>query len=409
MNGHTSTIEVLQSSLRNSSPIIEKFKQSILSLSFNIGGLLSGTLLSLNLGVFTSTPWAFVIFPGILSMRGMIGGLFVSHLSTGLHLGTVRASFMENTRGFYVLWRAIIALTFATCAMMGLVSSLFGMLLWGATFFDSVSIFGVIFAAMGLSLVIVSPITVGVSFLSFKRGLDPDIVVYPVMSTVADIIVTFCYVVTLNVFSLGQMGYYTIGFFDIVFFSVVIFVLLKSMHENQFVKIIKESFVTLILVAFIVNVTGSILTKISEVAGGKPEVYTVYPALIATVGSVGAVTGSTATTKLALGTLKSSFRSIKEHKIEIGGAWMASFLMFTLYFAVPLFQGMPLPELLKFIGSLYLTNILAVLCIVIISFLVAILTFRKGLDPDNFVIPIESSLADTLTSVSLLLALSIFR
>jgi len=30
------------------------------------------------------------------------------------------------------------------------------------------------------------------------------------------------------------------------------------------------------------------------------------------------------------------------------------------------------------------------------------------LDPDNFVIPIESSLADTLTSLSLLLALSIF-
>jgi len=292
--------------------------------------------------------------------------------------------------------------------MMGLVSSLFGMFLWGVTFFDSVSIFGVIFAAMGLSLVIVSPITVGVSFLSFRRGLDPDIVVYPVMSTVADIIVTFCYVLTLNIFSLGHMGYYAVGFFDIVFFSVVIFVLLKSMHENQFVKIIKESFVTLILVAFIVNVTGSILTKISEVVGSKPEVYTVYPALIATVGSVGAVTGSTATTKLALGTLKSSFKSIKEHKIEIGGAWMASFLMFTLYFLVPLFRGMPLPELLKFVGSLYLTNILAVLCIVIISFLVSILTFRKGWDPDNFVIPIESSLADTLTSVSLLLTLSIF-
>jgi len=41
----------------------------------------------------------------------------------------------------------------------------------------------------------------------------------------------------------------------------------------------------------------------------------------------------------------------------------------------------------------------------VISFTVAILTYRRGWDPDNFVIPIESSLADTVTSVFLFIAL----
>lgn len=395
-------------SAENPNKIIETLKQSTLSLLFNIGGILAGTLLALNLGMFSSTPWALAIFPGILSMRGVIGGLFAGRLSTGLHLGTVRVGFKENTRDFYVLWRAIIALTFETCTIMGLVSSLFGMLFWGATLFDSVSVFGVIFATMGLSLIIISPITIGVSFFSFKHGLDPDVIVYPVMSTVDDIIITFCYILMLNIFSLDYMGYYIIGLFNIVFLCVVVYILLKNIGERQFVKTIKESFLTLVLVTLIVNVTGSVLAKISEVVGSRPEVYTVYPALIDTMGDVGAITGSTATTKLALGTLKSSFASIGKHKIEIGGAWAASLLMFTLYSIIPLLHGTPLLETLRFAGLLYFTNILAVSSIVIIAFFVAIFTFRKGWDPDNFVIPIESSLADTLTSLSLLVALTIF-
>ena len=43
----------------------------------------------------------------------------------------------------------------------------------------------------------------------------------------------------------------------------------------------------------------------------------------------------------------------------------------------------------------------------VVALVVAILTFRMGLDPDNFVNPIESSLADAVTTGSLLLALTL--
>jgi cation transporter-like permease len=45
--------------------------------------------------------------------------------------------------------------------------------------------------------------------------------------------------------------------------------------------------------------------------------------------------------------------------------------------------------------------------IILIAYTTAILTFKRGLDPDNFVIPIESSLADSLTTISLFAALSL--
>ena len=51
------------------------------------------------------------------------------------------------------------------------------------------------------------------------------------------------------------------------------------------------------------------------------------------------------------------------------------------------------------------TNFIAVAVIIVVSYGIAILTFRRGLDPDNFVIPIESSLADSITSIALLVVL----
>jgi cation transporter-like permease len=43
--------------------------------------------------------------------------------------------------------------------------------------------------------------------------------------------------------------------------------------------------------------------------------------------------------------------------------------------------------------------------ITLITFAVGYLTYKKGLDPDNFVIPIESSLADSITTGALFFAL----
>jgi mgtE-like transporter len=139
----------------------------------------------------------------------------------------------------------------------------------------------------------------------------------------------------------------------------------------------------------------------------RKEIYIAYPALIDTVGDVGSVVGSTTTTKLALGLLQPSFHAIRNHATRISATWTASIIMFTVYSVFSLLaQGtFTLHAFLSFTALLLTANIIAVSAIVLISYTVAILTFKKRLDPDNFVIPIESSLADSITSVALLVAL----
>ena len=386
--------------------------QSLLSFSFDIGGLLTGALLVLYFDVFSikEAPWALILFPGILSVRGAIGGLFSGHLSTGLHLGTVRASYTKNTKDFHLLLQGVITLALISGITVGIGTSIFGVFLWKATVLDFIKLLAVIVATMALSVVFISPITMAFSVLSFRRGLDPDFIVYPITSTVSDIINTACYILSLKIFfTLNHFGYYLIGILDLIFLSVVVYLLVKNVREEKFVKMIKEFLLTLIFVTFIVNVTGSFLNKISGITGNGTEIYVVYPALITTIGGVGSIIGSTATTKLALGLIKPTFSSIKQHLNEIGGSWIASIVMFTLYSITSSFTSgtTTLSNPLKFAAQLLTTNILAVSAMVIIAYAVAVSTYRRGWDPDNFVIPLESSLADSITTVSLLVALTV--
>ena len=56
-------------------------------------------------------------------------------------------------------------------------------------------------------------------------------------------------------------------------------------------------------------------------------------------------------------------------------------------------------------GVIWIANVIAVIGIVLVSYGISILTFKRGLNPENFVIPIETSLSTIVTSIALLLAL----
>jgi len=335
--------------------------QSLLSLTFNLGGIVAGLTVVASLGIFSLELWIFALYPGILSMRGVIGGLFSGRLSTGLHLGTVKTSvFGENAKSLRLLLGSIAVLTFASSILLGVVALLFGAIFWGINVFTGLVILGVLIATMGISLLVISPLTIAIAFSSFKKGLDPDIIVYPITSTTADILVTLCYVLVLNVlFLMGGAGQFVVFLVCVVFTCIALIIFYKNMSDVGFARTIKEAMYTMVIVAFIVNVTGSVLSRISEVVGRRPEIYVVYPALIfALISSI--------------------------YQVPIS------------FFAT-----------LRFVGLLLATNFFAAVFMIVISFGVAILTFHEGLDPDNFVIPIESSLADTITTVSLLAMLSL--
>ena len=384
-----------------------QLSQPLFSLSFNVAGLIAGALLASSFDTFSRIPWALIIYPGILTMRGAIGGLFSGRLSTALHLGSVEPRVRNNTREAGVLFDSITTLTLVSGLFMGSVGSVFSVALNQAEPRDVGGILIVIVAAMAISLVFISPITAIFSFYSFRRGLDPDVVVYPVISTVSDVLITLCYMLTLNlVLALPSAGWWILGAVDLVFIAFIARNIARNRRDTDYVRTVREFMITLTVVSIIVNVTGSALSRIVERIGRRPEVYMVYPALIDTVGDVGSIVGSTATTKMALGLVEPSISSIGGHGTVIWTTWASSLMMFGVYSLVSsAIYGFDLLGTLA--SQLLLTNLLVVPVIVLISYAVAIVTRMRGLDPDNFIIPIETSLSDGLTTIALLLFISL--
>ncbi len=383
------------------------FRECLLSFSFDIAGLLAGVILASQTNIFSFSPWIIIVYPAILSARGMIGGIFTGRLSTALHVGIIYPKFIGNTKAFHKLFEAIIVTTLMTSLFMSLTAIVFGFLLWGISITDFLSLVLFLMGTMALGLTI-SLITIIVSFVSFKRGLDPDVVVYPIMSTTADIMITVFYVITATLFFLfGEIGRNVIVVIDASYLILSSFILLRNIHNREFINDIKEVLLTLIIVAFIVNFTGTFLGKISAIVKNRREVYTIYPALIDTIGDVGSVVGSVVTTRLALGFLNPSLIAIGRIKRQILGSWLASIIIFiSLSFLSLLLNGvLEASFLISFTYILLITNVIAIPIIVIISYTISILAFKGGFDPDNFVIPIESSLADNVTTIALFVAI----
>ena len=382
------------------------FKETSLAYSFDIAGLLAGFLVAYQLGVFRLSPWALALYPTLISTR-VISGLLSGRLSTALHLGTIYPRFSGNTKSFYKLIDAIIVLTLVTSLTVSLISLFFGYLLWGITLADFSAIVSVMVATLAIGLLF-SLVTIKVAFVSFKRGLDPDIVVYPIISTAVSIFITLCYIGVLNLFFflpyLGRLAILAIGFTHVF---LVLYLISQDKQEPEFLKTISESLIMLLFVSIMVTLTGTIFKGISNFAENRKEIYTIYPALINMVSNVGSVVGSTANTKLALGLLKPSFSSIKNHTKNITSSWLASFLIFTIlaFISLTVNHVFLLPNILNFIVVIWVSNVIAVVAIVLISYGISIVTFKRGLNPENFVIPISTSLSTIVTSIALLIAL----
>jgi mgtE-like transporter len=393
---------------------LTSFKETLAGHFAGVGGLVAG-LVAWQLGVFRSVPWAIAVYPTVLTAKAVINGMFNGRLNTALHVGTISPRFSGNMKTLGRIFQRVLVLTLATSVVMSIVSAIFESVFWGVTLASFSDILIVVVATMSLGLTLYL-LTIPITFAAFKKGLDLDSVAYPIVATIADVFITVCYALAVNLFlNFGGAGRYSVLLIAIVPVVLILYSLPSTIHEEGFSRTIKTSIVGLMFVAVIATVTGAILQEINVGASlwnvngtlYPASLFTAYPALIELVGDAALVIMSTATTRLVLGLLEPYFAAMKHHALQILGAWAASVAAFIPISAASLFLtgtfGLPAFYLLTSI--LLATNAFAMIAMTLISYALAILTFKKGLDPDHLVIPIESSLAGTLTSIALLGAL----
>ena len=381
----------------------------MLALLFDLGGLGAGLLVSTNLGVVLAAPWIIALYPIVLSKRGALTGIYCGRLSTGLHIGSIKPRFRGNTEELWMLRGALIALTYLTGLLVGTTVAVISMYAWGVAPGEAASILSVSLSVSAVSLLVSMLMSEASAYAAYRRGLDPDLVLYPVMSTVADVLVTLIFIAVVSEYLSGPGGRLALDALAACFTAATMYTVYRCRGERVFRETMGESLLSITLASLITNATGYFLKGVSDIIERSRPLYTAYPAVTDTVGDVASIAGSTATTRLAVEGpqgLGGLLRSVAPQALS---GWLGSAIMFAAYAATAsLLAGAP-GEALRVAALLLAVNAVAVPVMTAVSLGIAYAVHRWGWDPDNFVNPLETTLTDAFTTLTLYLLLSLAR
>lgn len=146
-------------------------------------GLGAGYLLDSYSGEATAIILAMV--PPLNGIGGNIGSILGARLSSALHLGTITPE-LRGQGALQVNLAASASLALIVYSFTGALFLLIS-LLSGDVLLRSVR-FSIIFFSSGMLLTgIIALTSITSAFISYKRGIDPDNVVIPVVTTVVDV------------------------------------------------------------------------------------------------------------------------------------------------------------------------------------------------------------------------------
>ena len=131
-----------------------------------------------------SRPTLLLLVPAFLALGGNLGITYGSRLSTAIHLGLLEF----NIRNV-IFKNNLLALSIAsivTFIILGIFVSLLSMAQGMAILFSNTILLTLI---AGLILTsIIMPLALSVAYMSYRRSIDPDDVIVPIITAIADII-----------------------------------------------------------------------------------------------------------------------------------------------------------------------------------------------------------------------------
>ena len=377
--------------------------QTLIALSFNNISLFAGGLISIFTPLFQEAPWILALFPPILTIRGGIGGLFSGNLATMLHLGLIKPQIRDNTRVYWQLISASYVITVIDTVAMGLFAFILNLALGRATLgqFYVFAVVPPVACVMALALSI--PLTSIIAIVTFRRGLDPDILVYPILASINDIVVTAAFVTTILMVLAGGVFNYLLAGLLLLILGIAVYLAWRNHRIRFFYQTIREGTAIVILSSIFGSINGFFLSSMGARLQSNPGLVVLYPALTNALGNIGAIIGSTKTTSLALGYVQSfreEFRSAVSSILQVEAVAFGIHIIFGVVAYLIVSPSSPGVSLMYLMSVAVTTNIATFLVIGIFALMIAYFSFQRGLNPDNIVIPAITTTSDSVVTLA---------
>ena len=150
-----------------------------------LGGLIAGVLLEEVITVIERLPGLLVMIPVFLATRGNVYAALGGRIASGLHQGLIAPRFRRDPR----LIQAIIG-SFINAIAIAIVIAIFSwisLLLLGRPAASPIELIAIMLIASVLAASVLIVGLLSIIFTGYRRGIDPDNLVGPVVTTLGDI------------------------------------------------------------------------------------------------------------------------------------------------------------------------------------------------------------------------------
>jgi len=390
--------------LRSESADLRQGFSALLVSSF--GDLVAGVTLGVITGTLEKLPGLLVLVPAAIGMRGNIFGALGSRLGTAIHTGQFSLARRRDTIVGQNLMAALL-LSVSISFVLGVLAKAIAV---AFSVPGSISILDfVVISVVGgiLSSVVVAAITVAVAALAVRREWDLDNVAAPVVTAAGDM-------VTLPSLFLASLlvGYSVVTpVIGALCILAGVAALVAGFRAGLPLvrRIIIESTPVLIAAGTVDVIAGITIEK-------RLEGFLVYPALLVLIppfledsGALGSILSARLGTKLHLGVLEPAHLTLRALADDIIIIYLYAFPVFLLVGVASdvtsLVTDLASPGSLEMIGIALLAGFMATTGAVVVAIAATVVSYRMGLDPDTYGVPIVTSSLDLIGAITLILAI----
>lgn len=370
----------------------------------SLGDLLAGATLGSMTGTLQLLPGLMILIPPAIGMRGNVFGALGSRLGTAMHIGTFELSYRRGS----ILrsnMESSLLLTLVMSVLMGVLAKIVaeGLGVSTAPFesFIFISVLGGVLAGLVLIL-----INILVANLGFRHNWDIDNFSAPLITAAGDI-VTLPMLFLAAIIVLGAPSW-TILLLSIGF--VIVTVILAYLFLNRGVdearRIFVQSAPVLTLCILLDIVAGVTIDQQLESLVALPALLVLIPPFLEDANALGGILTSRFSSLLHMGILKPDRMPGRAALENFAIIYLFALWVFTLVgissYTVAVLLGLGTPSLLTMVFLSLTAGLITVTFLNIISYYVAIYTYRLSLNPDDHGIPLTSSAIDSIGALALM-------
>lgn len=374
----------------------------------SLGSLVAGIALGSITGTLEEFPGLMILLPAAIGMRGNIFGALGSRLGTSIHSGLFEPSLRREGVLYQNVYAATV-LTLSISVVLGVLAKTFSVA-FGVSSISLVDL--VVISVLGgvISSLVVGAFTVLLSIQAHRHGWDMDSVSSPLVTAAGDVVTIPSLFVATFVVNIKAVT-------SVVAISTIILAvaltargLVTDLPATR--RVLRESLLLLAIAGTINLFAGLVVEARLDRFVTFPALLVLIPPFLGAAGALGGILSSRLASKLHLGVIVARGRPEALVLLDFTIIFLFAALTFALAgvsaHVASAIVGLASPGVLTVVGISMLAGLIATIAAVWVAYYSAVATFRRGLDPDNFGIPLITSTLDFVGVIALIIALVTF-